>query len=65
MIIKKIKNIPIPADHILLSLDVITMFTNVTKELTIDSLDRRAHILGQKCDIPFSEIINTVNTIFE
>lgn len=39
---KKIENIIIPDDHVFLSLDVSSLFTNVPKELVIKSLDKRS-----------------------
>ena len=44
-LIKKLKNIEIPDDYILLSLDVTSLFTNITLEAVLNSLERRVRYI--------------------
>lgn len=63
--INKIKNTFVPEDHVLVSFDVVSMFTNIKEHLVIDSIDRRYNTLNQNCKIPHSEIINAIKIIFD
>ncbi|XP_043478403.1 uncharacterized protein LOC122508871 [Leptopilina heterotoma] len=47
-----------------LSLDVSSMFTNISCELVIQSLDRRIRSINQKCKIPFCDIIDCTKFVF-
>ena len=61
----KISKIKIPSTHVLLSLDVCSLFTNIPCDLVLDSLDRRYTHIHNKCKIPFHEIRNTVRFLFD
>lgn len=63
--IKKIKDTVIPENHVLVSFDVVSMFTNIKKEMVIEALDRRFSEISQNCDIPHADIIDTVKLIFD
>ena len=55
--VSKIKRTTLTDDDTFISLDVFSLFTNVTCEKVIKSLQKRAHIIRKKCKIPFHEII--------
>ena len=52
----KLKNITITDEHSLLSLDVTSLFTNISCELVLGSLDRRAVSTHNHCNIPLDEL---------
>ena len=52
-------------NHVLLSLDVSSLFTNVRCDLVLKSLDRRCQLIHNNCRIPFDEIINCTKFLFE
>ena len=64
-LIKKLKNIKIPHGYTLVSLDVVSLFTNVSLNLVIQSLEKRASNILNNCKIPFSDIINRPKFLFE
>ena len=64
-LLEKTQNLVIPDDHILISLDVRSLFTNVTKDLVLSALDKIYNIINRKCKVPFCEIIDTVNFLFD
>ena len=64
-LIKKLKNIKIPDGYTLVSLDVVSLFTNVSLNLVIQSLEKRASNILNNCKIPFSDIINSTKFLFE
>ena len=53
---EKLKNITITDEYSLLSLDVTSLFTNISCELVLDSLDRRAFSIHNHCNIPIEEL---------
>ena len=52
----KLKNFKLHDEHILLSLDVKSLFTNIPVELVCDSIDKRVPSIMNKCLIPIDEI---------
>ena len=54
----KLTNVNILDDHVLISLDVSSLFTNIPCDLVLESLERRCHCIHKNCNIPFNEIIN-------
>ena len=52
-------------DHVLISLDISSLFTNVPYDLVLKSLDRRCQLIHNKCRIPFDQIINCTKFLFE
>lgn len=63
-LIEKIKNLHIPPDYYLVSLDVVSLFTNIPLSLVINSLDKRYSDISSKCTIPFTDIINCTKFLF-
>ena len=55
--VSEIKGSKLNNDDMFISLNVSSMFTNVTGELVIKGLEKRAHLIQRKCKIPFDEII--------
>ena len=62
---KKLENIEINRDHRLLSLDVASLFTNVSCTLVIRSLERRIDSIRKYCKIPFEDIIEYTKFLFD
>ena len=60
-----VENILIDDDHILISLDVSSLFTNVSLDLVKLSLEKRFHKIHQKCRIPFTELMNSVEFLYK
>ena len=61
---RKIETIKIDQDHVLLSLDVTSLFTNIPCELVIRSLERRIVTIHNKCKIPFDDILKCTTFLF-
>ena len=55
--VSEIKGSKLNNDEMFISVNVSSMFTNVTGELVIKGLEKRAHLIQRKCKIPFDEII--------
>ena len=62
---EKLKNINLDDDHIIFSLDVNSLFTNVPCSLVLDSLDRRLFCINENCKIPFNDIRDCVRFLFD
>ena len=62
---KKLADHVVDDDHVLLSLEVFSLFTNVPCDLTLKSLDHRCQLIHNKCRILFDEIINFTKFLFE
>ena len=62
---KKLEDLVVNDDHVLLSLDVSSLFTNVPCDLVLKSLDRRCQLIRNICRIPFDGIINCTKFLFE
>ena len=61
----ELKDVYVPIDHILISLDVTSLFTNVSKELVLKSLDRRFSQIHNNCKIPFDLVRNITSFLFD
>ena len=62
---KELEDLVVDDDHVLLSLDVSSLFTNVPCDLVLKSLDRRCQLIRNNCRIPFDEIISCTKFLFE
>ena len=60
-----LNDIIVPPDHILISFDVISLFTNVSKKLVLQSIDRRFSQIHNKCNIPFDLIRQIISFLFD
>ena len=56
----KIKNINIPDNYILISLDVISLYTNIPINLTKNILTKKWEKIKQYTDLPLNEFLNAV-----
>ena len=61
----KIRRQSFDDNHVLLSLDVSSLFTNVRYDLVLKNFDRRCQLIHNNCRIPFDEIINCTKFLFE
>ena len=61
---KKIDKTQIPNNHIMISLDVSSLFTNVPLNLVIESLDKNYHKIHNNCKLPFTEIIDAIKFLY-
>jgi len=59
-IVKKLANIHIPDDHDLVSLDVVSLFTNVPIDLVIEVLDNRWNFIEPHTKIPKEEFLDAI-----
>ena len=64
-LIKNINNIHTPDDHILISLDVTSLFTNTPLELVRNAIEKRCNQIRLHCNIPLKEIIDTVTLLMD
>ena len=62
---RKLEDLVVDDNHVLLSLDVSSLFTNVPCDLVLKSLNRRCQLIHNNCRIPFDEIINCTKFLFE
>ena len=62
---KKLANITVPDGYIFASLDVCSLFTNISLEDVLDSLDRRIVHIRNKCKIPFDELREVVDFLYK
>jgi len=62
---EKLKDIFISDNHILISLDVISLFTNIPLDLVIDSVVKRWGHIANSCSIPREEFLNALKLVFD
>ena len=60
-----IEKLKIPEDHIMISLDVSSLYTNVTKEAVLNSIDKRCFDITTKSIIPVDEIKKATKFLFD
>ena len=64
-LINKLKDVVLPSDYILLSLDFTSLFTNITLEVVLNSLERRIRHIRNTSKIQFGNIIEIVHFLFD
>jgi len=64
-LIEKLKNVKLDDRHVLLSLDVISLFTNIPLDLAVDSVSKRLDNILEDCKIPKNEFIIALKMILE
>lgn len=64
-LINKVKNLHIPDDHILLSLDATSLYTNTPLQLIKNSMTRLYSKVSQKRDIPLDELLEAATLIMK
>lgn len=58
-----IRNIHVPDNHCMISLDVSALFTSIPTDLILQSIESRWNNIQSKCNIPWSEMVIAVNLI--
>lgn len=51
--------------YVLVSYHVVSLFTNISIEMAIDSITNRWHVIHQHTDIRFDEFLHLVNFAFD
>jgi len=64
-LIEKLKNLQFDDNYILISLDVISLFTNIPLDLALESVSRRWELVSRNCSIPHNEFITGLKMILE
>jgi len=64
-LVKKLHNTVINDDFQLLSLDVVSLFTNVPTELAVNSIHKRWNLISQHCNIPRDEFVGAVRFVLD
>ena len=63
--IRNIKNIKIPSNHVMMSLDVTSLFTYVPNDLVIKSIKSRWPKIQTFCKIPWNEVERALELILK
>lgn len=58
----KIKNVKVPSNYVLISLDVISLYTSIPNVLAIKSVEKRWDKISTLTDIPKNEFISAIDT---
>ena len=61
----QLQNIFIPDNYVLLSLDVNSLFTNVSCKLVLNSIDNRFSQINNLCKIPFDKVSQLTQFLFD
>ncbi|XP_046605015.1 uncharacterized protein LOC124297747 [Neodiprion virginianus] len=64
-VVNAIRDLRLPADHILVSLDVVSLFTNVPQDLAINAVKQRWHQLVDKIPVPLNELLKALQICFK
>jgi len=64
-LVQKLKDIQVDDDYILISLDVVSLFTNIPIDLTIGSVSKRRQLLDKQCNIPKNEFVGAVRFVLD
>lgn len=59
---KKLKNVKVPDDYVLISLDVVSLYTSIPNKLAIKSIEKRWNKIKTLTDIPKTEFVESVDT---
>ncbi|XP_077275937.1 uncharacterized protein LOC143904848, partial [Temnothorax americanus] len=62
-LVKELANIHVSDGYKLISLDVVSLFTNVPVDMVLDSISARWHFIARNCKIPKSEFFNAVRLV--
>jgi len=54
-LVQKLKDIQVDDDYILISLDIVSLFTNIPIDLAIESVSKRWQLLDKQCNLPKNE----------
>jgi len=64
-LIEKLRNVNISEEHVLISLDVVSLFTNIPLDLAIESVVKRWEYIASGCSIPREEFLVALRLIFD
>ncbi|XP_046489072.1 uncharacterized protein [Neodiprion pinetum] len=64
-LINAIRDFRLPPDHILVSLDVVSLFTNVPQDLAINAVRQRWHQLVDEIPVPLNELLKALHICFK
>jgi len=64
-LVKKLKNIQIDDEFSLISLDVVSLITNIPIELALKSVKDRWNYISSTCNIPRDEFLEAIKLILE
>lgn len=62
---EKIKNVVIPDDYIMISLDVISLFTNTPYELIRNSIEKRQDIIFKQFNLPLHDMLEAAQFLID
>lgn len=60
-----INDFELPHNYVLVSFDVVSLFTNIPTQLVIDSITNRWHAIRQHTNIQLEEFLQLVNFVFD
>ncbi|XP_046601934.1 uncharacterized protein LOC124295557 [Neodiprion lecontei] len=63
-LVNAIRDFRLPPDHVLVSLDVVSLFTNVPQDLAINAVKQRWHQSMDKIPVPLNELIKALHICF-
>lgn len=63
--VESISNIEIPRGYQIISLDVISLFTNIPTNVVIDIVDRKWHLIEDKVKIPLQRFTELLTFVFD
>jgi len=64
-LVKKLSGTVLNDNNILISLDIISLFTNIPIDLAIDSVANRWEVISANCNIPKEEFIKAVSFVLD
>ncbi|XP_046466612.1 uncharacterized protein [Neodiprion pinetum] len=64
-LVNAIRDFRLPPDHILVSLDVVSLFTTVPQDLAINAVKQRWHQLVDKIPVPLNELLKALHICFK
>lgn len=64
-LVNKLSNIKLPNNHVLISLDVKSLFTNIPKALVINIINKKWSFFSAYTDIPKSQLLSMIRHIFD
>ena len=63
-IVKKLNGLVLERDIALISLDAVSLFTNIPIDMTLDSISNRWDYIKNKCSIPKNEFMLAINLFY-
>lgn len=64
-LVKELQNIRIPPDYILISLDVVSLFTNIPTDLTKKIVQERWHLIRDQCNMSMETFVMLLDFVFD